>query len=208
MSKKGSTKQKICEQAKKLFAEKGYDQVSLREIAEASGTTIGNLTYHFPQKEDLIAAIQEELHGEFQDEFFPDDSSHGALSGLLGSFEKSQLNKEQNQFYFKYVNDFARDSKSMADNNESFRKRLYDYYCERFQELIEEGIFRSDISEKQYQTLAYVIVFSNTLWTQEGTPYYDKQLPTMNFAEAMKHLLYPYLTKKGQQTAEERKGGI
>lgn len=202
MSKKISTKQKICEQAKRLFEEKGYYQVSLREIAEASGTTIGNLTYHFRQKEDLLAAIQVELHAEFQNEFFPYDNNEKMLLALIHSFEKSQSNKEQNQFYFKYVNDFARDSKSISENNEVFRKKLYKYYFGMFLKLQESDIFRSDISQEQMQTLAYIIVFSNTLWTQDGSPFYDEQLPEMNFADAMKNLLFPYLTEKGTQIYE------
>ncbi|MCD7809472.1 MAG: TetR/AcrR family transcriptional regulator, partial [Erysipelotrichaceae bacterium] len=62
-----SKKELIQETALKLFNEKGYNNVSLREIAKEANTTIGNLTYHFPQKEDLLIHIVDELHKKFRE---------------------------------------------------------------------------------------------------------------------------------------------
>ena len=59
-------KEAICDAAAQLFNEKGYDQVSMREIAKQAGTTIGNLTYYFPKKEDIVIQIVSELHEDFQ----------------------------------------------------------------------------------------------------------------------------------------------
>jgi AcrR family transcriptional regulator len=70
MARPPKARNNICEQAQRLFNGRGYNQVSLREIAEAAGTTIGNLTHYFPQKSDIVAAIQENLHSEFENEFF------------------------------------------------------------------------------------------------------------------------------------------
>ena len=50
-------KEAICDAAAQLFNQKGYDQVSMREIAKHAGTTIGNLTYYFPKKEDIVIQI-------------------------------------------------------------------------------------------------------------------------------------------------------
>ncbi|MFR6332611.1 MAG: TetR/AcrR family transcriptional regulator [Eisenbergiella sp.] len=59
-------KEAICDAAAQLFNEKGYDQVSMREIAKQAGTTIGNLTYYFPKKEDIVIQIVSELHEDFR----------------------------------------------------------------------------------------------------------------------------------------------
>lgn len=53
----GGTKQVILETATRLFAEHGYDATSLRQIADAVGTTKAALYYHFPAKEDLLVAL-------------------------------------------------------------------------------------------------------------------------------------------------------
>jgi AcrR family transcriptional regulator len=51
------TKERILETATLLFAEHGYDGVSLRTIAQASKTHVALINYHFGSKEDLYRAI-------------------------------------------------------------------------------------------------------------------------------------------------------
>lgn len=43
--------------AVRMFAERGYDNTSLREIAEELGVTKAALYYHFKTKEDLVTSI-------------------------------------------------------------------------------------------------------------------------------------------------------
>ena len=52
-----NTRDAILQCARELFMEKGYNNVSIRDIAEAAGIRVGNLTYHFPRKELLVEAI-------------------------------------------------------------------------------------------------------------------------------------------------------
>jgi AcrR family transcriptional regulator len=51
------TKQAILETATRLFADHGYDATSLRQIADAVGTTKAALYYHYPAKEDILLAL-------------------------------------------------------------------------------------------------------------------------------------------------------
>jgi AcrR family transcriptional regulator len=46
----------LLDAAAQLFAERGYDAVSMRDIARAVGVTQANLYYHFRDKADLIQA--------------------------------------------------------------------------------------------------------------------------------------------------------
>jgi AcrR family transcriptional regulator len=46
--------------AANLFARKGYDGTSTRELAEALGVTKGTFYHHFPSKEDLLMQICDE----------------------------------------------------------------------------------------------------------------------------------------------------
>jgi len=43
--------------ASALFAKRGFDRTSVREIAQALGVASGTLFYHFDSKEDLLEAI-------------------------------------------------------------------------------------------------------------------------------------------------------
>ncbi|HEX7095724.1 MAG TPA: TetR/AcrR family transcriptional regulator [Acidimicrobiales bacterium] len=52
-----STRDRILAEALDLFVEQGIDRTSLREIAERIGITKAALYYHFPSKDDLLAAV-------------------------------------------------------------------------------------------------------------------------------------------------------
>lgn len=51
------TRSRIQEIALELFAEKGYDATSLREISERLGFTKAALYYHFKSKEEIVESI-------------------------------------------------------------------------------------------------------------------------------------------------------
>jgi AcrR family transcriptional regulator len=52
--KKAATRQAIADAALRLFLERGYDRVSIREIADAADVSTTTLFKHFPGKEALV----------------------------------------------------------------------------------------------------------------------------------------------------------
>ena len=46
-----TTREKILACAEALFHQKGYNGVTMRDIAESAGIRVGNLTYYYPRKE-------------------------------------------------------------------------------------------------------------------------------------------------------------
>ena len=66
-----STKDKILKISHKLFADKGYNGVSIREIAKACDVNIASINYHFVNKENLyvqtIAASMDNLWQSIED---------------------------------------------------------------------------------------------------------------------------------------------
>ena len=56
------TRERILDVALDLFVEKGFDQTSLREIAEQLGVTKAALYYHFPSKGDILIALHIRMH--------------------------------------------------------------------------------------------------------------------------------------------------
>lgn len=59
MSETPGTRERIIEEATDLFASKGYEKTSLREVADRLGFTKAALYYHFNSKSDLARAIIE-----------------------------------------------------------------------------------------------------------------------------------------------------
>lgn len=54
---KQATQEKLLDVAAELFAERGFDGVSVRDITGKADTNLGALTYHFGTKEKLFAEI-------------------------------------------------------------------------------------------------------------------------------------------------------
>src|SRR3954468_11307429 len=59
--RRGDTRQRIQDVALELFAERGYEKTSLREIAEHLDVTKAALYYHFKTKEDIVLSLFQDL---------------------------------------------------------------------------------------------------------------------------------------------------
>lgn len=183
----------IVETAINLFNEKGYSNVSLREIAAAAGTTIGNMTYHFPQKVDLLIGIVENLHTEFLTNAPSDMHRAELLSHLLNSFLVAEKNQKENPFYYENMLLLTLDSREIEQRNKQFQKKIFDYYTQILSALKEEGVIKADIKEESLQSLAYAIITMITAWRQRISPYKNEELPAFQLSLVLKNLLYPLL---------------
>ena len=67
--KKQETRRRIVESAHKLFIDKGFEQTTTRDIAEAAGIAAGTMFNYFPTKEALAMTIVDEALGEAATEF-------------------------------------------------------------------------------------------------------------------------------------------
>jgi AcrR family transcriptional regulator len=63
-----ATRDRVLEVAERLFAERGLDAVSVRDITRAAGVNLGAINYHFGTKEKLIAAVFSRRMGPLTDE--------------------------------------------------------------------------------------------------------------------------------------------
>ena len=52
-----ATRERLLDAAEKLFAQKGYDAVSVREITSAAGSNLAAVNYHFGSKENLYLEV-------------------------------------------------------------------------------------------------------------------------------------------------------
>ena len=60
----GSTKERLLQVAKELFAQKGFHGASTREITQRAGTNLSSLYFHWQSKENLYLAVYRQLFQE------------------------------------------------------------------------------------------------------------------------------------------------
>jgi AcrR family transcriptional regulator len=75
-------KEIIFHEATRLFAEKGYKETSMGEVAKLTGVAQGTIFYHFKSKEDLFLAILEEFKNSIHYEFANWLGNHFFSTGL------------------------------------------------------------------------------------------------------------------------------
>ena len=71
-----STKNKILDAAEQLFADKGFNGTSLREITSLADVNLAAVNYHFGSKKELIKAVMSRYMNELSPRL---ESSLGAL---------------------------------------------------------------------------------------------------------------------------------
>ena len=102
-------RQKLEDAAIRLFCQRGYCAVGLRDIAAEAGVSLGNIYNYFDKKEPLFAAVVDRLHAEFAGATeplarflsrarFPDDAEE------LGRTVKLMVTRHRTYLTLVYVN--------------------------------------------------------------------------------------------------------
>ncbi|WP_194542371.1 TetR/AcrR family transcriptional regulator [Paenibacillus sp. JZ16] len=88
-------KQKILEAAKKLFAGKGFEGTSVREICDEAGVALALVSYHFGGKDKLLYALFEPLNEHFAKLSFNLAEPINALEAFIRGFVAYRYDNEE-----------------------------------------------------------------------------------------------------------------
>lgn len=196
-------KETIIEQSKKLFNEKGYYQVTMRDIAREANTTLGNLTYHFRRKEDLVLEIQKDAHGDLlhvlEERLKKREAHTYRLAEIFDVFVSIEKTEKEYSYYFNNLMELGRDYPEICSQQRYIRNVFLQYYLTAFLTLQQKGVFRADISTERYHSLARTFIMLMTIWNQNGSPAYDDAFQNHRFFVTCSDDLYPFLTEQGQR---------
>lgn len=105
---KQSTSERIKRATYELLATKGYSFVSMRDIAKKAGIVVGQLTYHYKTKENLIENVIDDYSAELYENLYEHmKSSKNKVCAAREYFEK--MYQEENDSY-KILLDFTAQS--------------------------------------------------------------------------------------------------
>ncbi len=155
---KRDTREDILKTAKELFNERGYNAVSVRDIADAVGISKGNLTYHFKKKEDIVEAI---LAGNPSGPLLDVPSN---LKGLDDFFMNIERVVKENPFYFWHHAQMSQISEPIKEQQRAVYENNVKVLKDAFHELNKKGILRSEEFEGEYENLIDNILISGIYW--------------------------------------------
>lgn len=184
IKKKDSLREKILKTARELFNRHGYNEVSMRDISEELQISVGNLTYHFRKKEDLVEAVVLEWHKRYQKPKSPE-----TLEGLDGCFRRVLGHQEDNIYYSRHYKQLSQVSERIRRIQEKVLSDLHDIIEEAFRNLREARLMESDEIPAQSEYLIRTILSICAY----GSVQNDTDLLMCIWS-----LIFPMLTKEGR----------
>lgn len=79
------TRQTIFDEARRLFAERGYGSVTNKDVASAAGITTGALYHYVESKLDLYVAVDDNVQAKIYQRFQHAEASADTFLGKLGA---------------------------------------------------------------------------------------------------------------------------
>lgn len=151
LNKGATTKERILNEAVKLFQHKGFGPTSITDIMNATGMKKGALYFHFTGKEEIALLALERARSELLD--FLDTSLVGATAvACLENYFGALVERHRN-LRFAGGCIFGNAALEMADSNERFAavvRSVFDEWTARIQVVIEagqcEGVIRRDLA--------------------------------------------------------------
>ncbi len=100
---KEKTIKDILTAARRMFSEKGLHGTSLRDIELASGVSKGLIMHHFETKENLYAAVKDQLSKEYITTLAAKRSTSTSLPEIIQSAIRDSLNHTRNNHEFRRI---------------------------------------------------------------------------------------------------------
>ena len=172
-----STKERIIYESLRLFSEKGYDGVSMREIAAAVDIKAASLYVHFKGKEAIYQAIVDTMKQRYNQEtmlLHIDGSDAKADVSVYKNISMEQLYSIGEQLFLFFVHDeYTKMYRKMLTMEQfknpvlaaEFSKQYFDeaisYQSKLFAMLAESGVFSiadSEVMAVQFFSPIYVMM--------------------------------------------------
>lgn len=195
-----STKQKILEAAIRTFNVDGVANVRLQQIADETGISVGNLAYHFKNKEAIVSAVYESLFDEFA----------SILSSFLLNPKLSDFDQQLEQYhrFFSRYNFYLIDLFEIERSYPVIMERWHQFVAKmlvqirkRLDYCVQRGVLIPEPVTGIYDTLTNNIWMSIVFWIPQqvlkGQPESE-----LLFKRAVWAHFSPYFTPKGKSEFE------
>lgn len=191
-----NTKQNIINSAVTLFNEKGFTNVSMKDIADFLNISPGNLTYHFPRKEMLIETIHEQISQE-RKEIYNSIKDLPSFRSIQAIIEPLMNLYVKYKFFYTNTLDIVREYPRIHRRNKEEIKQQIGYIREVIKFSVKTGNMKPEVLQGQHDQLAMnsLMIFNGWIQYQflidePNHDYNGVQFATWN-------LVIPMLTPKG-----------
>ena len=181
--------------ARCLFNERGYSNVTIRMLANEAGIGVGNVTYYFAHKQDIVTALMEDAFDQTRVE-----GKITQLEQLTDMFSRMLDTLTRHTFFF-LDPEFAQDERHIS-HNKYLRKRLRS----ALDDITDAGFFLPAFSPEIREALLNLLLMTHLTWLRQcmrATPY--RAMSKASLLRAHWLVFTPYLSDKGLTALENMK---
>lgn len=193
-----NTKEKILRAAISRFNEDGVANVRLQHIADQVGISVGNLAYHFKNKEAIVSSAYEWVEGELKDilAMFRHQPYLQDLEIQLFHFHKFI---HAYPFYFTDVVEIQRNYPQLHASRLLHAQHILMQIRRRFQYNVRRGVLKPESFPGQYDVVSHNIWMAIVLWRSQNHLNVENICNFEFFKASIWAHITPYFTSKGQE---------
>lgn len=188
----------ILQVAEKLFAEKGYDGTSVRDIAKIANINIAMISYYFGSKEKLLESLIvyriSDMRLQMENLYQQDLSPLEKIDGLIELYIK-RINKNKGMYQIIHFEISSGKRIINCDSFNEMKKHNLAVLKNMIAEGQEKGLFRTDINIELIPTT----IMGTYFHFQMNKPFF-KDIMNLNTEEEFEAYINSELTRHIKQT--------
>jgi len=133
------TKKRVADAAKALFVQKGFKATSIEDIVQATGSSAGNIYYHFKSKEGLFLYLIDEWDREWEQKWREREHLYPTAVDKLYGMAEQLVRDNLNHPLTKAADEFFTQSEKSGDIEERMAEMVAGYL--KFnRKLLQQGV--------------------------------------------------------------------
>ncbi|MEJ8303551.1 TetR/AcrR family transcriptional regulator [Saccharibacillus sacchari] len=152
----GQTRRKIADAARHLFVQKGYKATSIEEITAATGSSKGNLYYHFKSKEGLFLYLLDEWDRDWIAKWREKEHLYTTAAEKMYGFAEQMVREDLNHPLTKAADEFFIGDDKTCEVEDRLAEMVSEHLSFN-RTLIQQGIDSGEFRENDIQGLALVL---------------------------------------------------
>lgn len=197
--------EKIVVKALEMFNERGIEYVGLRELAAALGIRVGNITYYFPTKDDLVNRLAQDL-SKLNEQIVVEETL--SLFSFLERFRIVFAHHVQYRCLLLSIVHLMDQNKVLSAGYKETEKKRYSSIVANLSSLQESGYLSS---EADTDFLVSVCTLTARFWISEASLSFRHLSPSeqiTQYVTLLAKLFIPYGTDKGRADVRRFLAGL
>jgi AcrR family transcriptional regulator len=189
------TKTRIINESETLFFEQGIANIRLQQIADAAGISVGNLAYHFKNKDAIVTAVYENLFAELST-ILSQYIVYQQLSGFNKQFSALYEFYHKNKFTFNNQWEIQRNYPDIQQEWLAAMNKILIQLKKRIEYNIENGFFKPEPWKGMYDNLTQTLLMAINSWIPQQM-LRNRAVKEELYKKKLWTILYPFFTEKG-----------